>query len=433
MKNKKETNSTDMKKNVSVMVRKIGDFFSTEPQKEKVLSHEDFNVAGDTYYASVSASYKVAQRILIVALVVFIAFSLVTNAREITYDNFYYLIKDFTSASDVGNNTYETLSYESDARQRFVLYRGGIASVSPSKISIFTATGRRTLNKTSSFSSPFAVTSDRYVLFYDTAGTTFSIYNSFSRIYSEELPKPVKCASIADDGSFAVVTENERGYQTTRIYTKNFDFKAVIPSSDYIFSIALDSGREKLSVLSYDSGNGIGVTKLSVYDLSKMKDSKGNKITLDKELEYDGEFPIKCGFTDNNTFAVITDSRVRILNKNFEEKNVSDDYSGGSLTGFFLNSDGVAVSVIKSSTSKIISYDKSGNKLYSKSIYENVLDIGVYGKFLFLQTARGVIRIDAESGDKEELLSGQGKMLIYNGNTVLVCGESKAEYLVFSK
>ena len=184
--------------------QKIGSYFNTEPQKERVLRHEDFNAAGDVYYASVSAHYKVAQRILCLFLVFFLVISVLLNFKEITYDNFFYLLKDFTSAADAGNNYYETLSYESDSRQRFTLYRGGIASVSPSRISIFTATGRRTLNETSGFSSPFAISSDKYVLFYDTAGNTFSIYNSFARVYTEKLDYPVKCASLADDGSFAV-------------------------------------------------------------------------------------------------------------------------------------------------------------------------------------------------------------------------------------
>jgi len=39
--------------------------------------------------------------------------------------------------------------------------------------------------------------------------------------------------------------------------------------------------------------------------------------------------------------------------------------------------------------------------------------------------------IVAQSGQKERLPSGDGKMLLYNEKTVLVCGEAKAEYLLF--
>ena len=413
--------------------KKIGEFFSTEPQKEKVLSHEDFNAAGDVYYATVSASYKVAQRILWLFFVFFMVISIIANFREITYENFFYLAKEFTSAADEGSNNYETLSYESDQRQNFVLYRGGIATVSPSKMSIFTATGRRTLNYTSSFSSPYATSSDKYVLVYDTSGNTFSIYNSFARVYTETLDHPVKCASLADDGSFAIVTRSPGGYWTTRIYTKSFKLKATIPSNEYIFSISMDSSREKLAILTYDTGDGTGETVLKVYDLSGMKDSKGNEIELENETVYRGEFPIKCGFLANNTTAVITDRYVRLLDGEYSEKDRSPSYSSGNITGYFLDSEGVAVSFMQDSVSKLIAYDGSGDLLYEDRVSSNVSDVSVCGSQIFMQTEQGVIKLDPKTAKQQLLTSGQGKMLVYDKNTVLVCGESKAEYLVFEK
>ena len=417
---------------ISTVAKKIGDYFSTEPQKEKVLAHEDFDAAGDTYYANVSAHYKVAQRILFIFLVLFLVFSIITNFSEITYDNFYYLLKDFTSAADAGNNSYETLSYESDSRQNFVLYRGGIATVSPSKISIFTATGRRTLNETSQFSSPYAVASDKYVMFFDTAGNTFSIYNSFARVYSETLEHPVKCASLAEDGSFAVVTQSATGYWTTRIYTKSFNHKATIPSSDYIFGIHLDSAKEKLCVLSYEAGNGTGRTVLSVYDLSKMSDKKGNEIELEEKLTYDGEFPIKCGFLDNGYLALITDSRVRILDRGYEAVEESSDFSGGSITGFYLGEHGAAVSVVDVSSCNVIAYNGKGDEIYNTNVSYNVLDLNIFDGVIFLQIDQGVVRLDPDNNERQLLSAGNGKMLIYNNSTALICGESKAEYLIFN-
>ena len=41
---------------------KVGDYFNPEPQKERVLSKEDFKGAGDVYFASVSAFAKKRQQ-----------------------------------------------------------------------------------------------------------------------------------------------------------------------------------------------------------------------------------------------------------------------------------------------------------------------------------------------------------------------------------
>ena len=70
-KNKEEKGNGSQKKDSDrKFYSKISDLFSAEPQKEKVLRHEDFNGAGDVYYASVSAAYKIASRILLLLLVI---------------------------------------------------------------------------------------------------------------------------------------------------------------------------------------------------------------------------------------------------------------------------------------------------------------------------------------------------------------------------
>ena len=79
--------ASENQKNGKKIFDKIGGFFDPEPQKEKVLSKEDFQGAGDVYYASVSAFYKVFERIMWVLLVLFLAFSILTNYKEITFNN----------------------------------------------------------------------------------------------------------------------------------------------------------------------------------------------------------------------------------------------------------------------------------------------------------------------------------------------------------
>jgi hypothetical protein len=67
---KEEQNEKDGSTERPDFIKKITSYFNPEPQKEKVLRREDFTAAGDTYYATVSAGYKVSQRILIIILAV---------------------------------------------------------------------------------------------------------------------------------------------------------------------------------------------------------------------------------------------------------------------------------------------------------------------------------------------------------------------------
>lgn len=424
--NEERDNAAEQNTRIPAFAKKIGRFFSPEPQKEKVLRQEDFQAAGDAYYATVSAGYKVAQRFLWLLFILFMIFSILFHYKEITYDNFFYLMRDFSSAVDSETTSYESISYESSPGQHFSLYRGGVAVVSPSQISAFTTTGRRTLQTTSDFSAPFVVSSDQYMLVYDTAGKSFSVYNSFAKVYTEKLSYPVTGACFAEDGTFAVLTR-EAGHRTVvHIYDPNENFERdTYRWNAYIFDIAMDSDTDRVVFVYYGVGDGTGETMLSFRNRSTLEEIASVKLS--------GEFPLDCGFMENNKFALVTDEAVRIFGSSLEDAIAETyEYQGGSVTGYSITPQGVAVSTMRSSQNEVFAFDKAGNLLYNDSIDANVTDIGLFSEYLFLQTETGVIRLNVKNSTKETLACGNGKMLLYNAHTAVVCGESKAQYLIFS-
>lgn len=406
----------------SSIIRKLGDMFKPEPQKEKVLRREDFTAAGDTYYANVSVGYKISQRIFVIILVVFLVFSLITNFSEITYDNFFYLLKDFSTAVDMESSNYDILSYDSNTRHFFSLFRGGLTVVNPSNISVFTATGRRTINMTSPFSSPCVESSGKYFIIYDTAGNTFSVYNSFSRIYTQTLEYPVTSACFADNGYMAIITRDISHKSLINVYNKNFKLLYTVPSDKYAYDVEMNSDADKLAISYYGIGDGSGKSEIKIMTLSNVQEVE--------TISIDGEFLLKCGFISDSIFSVITDKSIRIYNKNFEETEMLPYYNS-VVSGYDINEYGAAVSYTYNSSNVAIAFDKEGNLLCNEVVDSNIKDISIYDDHIFLRTDDGVIRINGKNMREEFLNSGQGKMLIYNVNTALVCGDSKAEYLVF--
>ena len=200
-----------------------------------------------------------------------------------------------------------------------------------------------------------------------------------------------------------------------------------LKSDDFVFDVVASRERESLALLSYEAGDGTGRTTLSMREYSSLEEVQA--------LAFDGEFPIACGFLEGNRFALVTDSHIRIFDSKMEEISISEDYSEGNVTGYTMTSQGVAVSAIVASQNMIYAFDQSGQVLCEDYVGFNVSDIGIYGSYLFLQTEQGVWRLNPKNNRETERLqslpSGNGKMLIYNEKTVLVCGESKAEYLIF--
>lgn len=426
IKNIKEKAEKFMSEHSDGWLGKIGSYFDPEPQKEKVLRHEDFNAAGDVYYADVSVAYKIAERVFWLMFVFFLVFSISLNYKDITYDNFYYLFKDFSSAVDAGASDYETLSYDSDSRQSFQLYRGGLATVSPSATSIYTATGRRTIRENIAYSAPFMVCSDKYVLIYDSSGNSFSIYNSFSRIFTETLEYPITDACFAEDGRFAIATRDHDSKSVIYIYDKDFRVLAKYGLDEYIFDVSIDSDNNRISMLYYDAGNGTGRTMFMVRDLNNIK----KEIST---MHFDGEFPLGIKSFEKGKIGVITDYAVRIFDDKLGESEMIE-YFDREIIDFELSDHGIVIATAKNAKSYIIAFDNSGDLIYNNSIGFNVTEVGLFEDFVFVNTGTGVARFSIKDKEKNEFLPcDKGKLLIYDAETALVCGTSKAVYLVYGK
>lgn len=423
--NEAQESENKAKKKKGKFFNRVGGFFDPEPQKERVLSKEDFKGAGDVYFASVSAFYKVIERILWAALILFVVFALLTNYKEITYNNFFYLIKDFSSAVDSETSNYQILSYDSDKRQKFALFRGGIASASPSSVSVFTTSGRRTLRNNNDYYSPNLVACEKYVLVYDSAGGSFSLYNSFSKVYNRTLEDPITDAVFAEDGSFAVATRQADIKTVIYLYGKNIKQRGHISQSDYVFDMSLNSSDGRFATVAYDVGVGMGETTVTFYDVASTNSAKNLF-----EYSIDGEFPYACAYLESGNLAVITNQSIRIFNDKFEEIDRESFYEA-SVGSFNVNRSG-AVAVVGTGTLRTVyAFDSKGKLIYNNPIGENILKSDIVGEYLFLQTATGVIRINTDDKTREFLASDQGSMLVYSEDTAIVCGEAKAEYLVF--
>ena len=404
---------------------RVGGFFDPEPQKERVLSKEDFKGAGDVYFASISAFYKVIERILWVLLILFLVFSLLTNYKEITFNNFFYLLKDFSSAVDSETSNYQILSYDSDKRQKFALFRGGIVSASPSSVSVFTTSGRRSLRNNNDYYSPNLVACDKYVLVYDSASSSFSVYNSFSKVYNQTLEDPITDAVFAEDGSFAVATRQADIKTVIHLYGKNIKERGYVPQNDYVFDISLSSSEGRLATIASDVGNGTGETIVTVYDVGSASTAK--KLF---ELSIEGEFPLSCAYLENGKLAVVTNGSIRIFDKDFKQTK-NESFYEATVSAFNVSENGAVAVVSSGSVKTVYAFNAKGTLVYNRPIGENVTKADIVGDYLFLQTASGVIRINTDSKTRQFLSSSKGSMLVYSEDTAIVCGEAKAEYLVF--
>ena len=406
----------------------ISKYFTAEPEKERVLREENFDAAGEVYYANVCAWYKVMGRIFLAFLAIFSIISVTVNFKHITYDNFFFLIKDFSTAVDTESVNYETLSYDASSEQSFCLYRGGLAVVSRSNVSAFTATGRRTLNSNDSYSKPYAVSSGKYLLVYDMGDGNMSLYNSFAKVYGEKLDYPVTAASFSQQGSFAILTRSEKYESEIIVYSKDFKKLVNFKRGSFAIDISLDADAKRLGAIYCDTENGMISTSVVFYDLERHEKTV--------EYTYVGEFPLSCSFLDGGGFAAISDGAVRIFDKALKEKEKSNSYSSGTVSAVWCDENYAAISVndgISGDRNNLVVFDKKGKLIYNDTVRSYVEQLSVCEDYAFIKNADGVLRIGLSDNSLEQLEAGDGRMLVYDGKTALLCAEAKAIYLKFKE
>ncbi len=439
-KNKKDGDAAEKESGKNAFFDKVLGYFSADPQKEKILRREDFHAAGDPYYATVSARYKVAQRVLVLLLVAFLLLSIFTNIKEITYGNLFYFVRDFGNAVDIASVDHETLSYDVYKNQNFSLYRGGIAAVSPSNISVYTATGRRTLKSRADFVAPYAVCSEKYVLVYDMSGNSFALYNSFSKVYAESLDAPITDAAISDSGVFAVVTSSSGYRSVIKVYNKNLKLIGKYSKDMFSIDIAIDKSGERMAVLFYDIGDGLGRTVLRIYDISNRatsedKDPDEDRILYESTLSR--QFPLSCDFLEDGKLSVITNASVSVITQNKKEYDVYESLSyDEDVSAAFTGASGSAVALRSGAlndANRIIAFGSDGDLIYDDIIRDSAKQLFILGNYIFVRTDTGVLRFDISSRETEKYTCPSGNMLVYDESTVIICGESKAVYIKFGR
>lgn len=406
---------------------RLSRYFTTEPEKQRVLRHEDFDAAGDTYYAVVSARYKVAQRISLTLFILFVLLAVMFNIKSITFDNLFYLVKDLGAAADAGNTNYESLAYDAASDQSFELYRGGLAVVSRTNVSSFTSTGRRTLNTSADYSNPIAVSNEKYLFVYDMGDSGFDVYNSFAKIHSERTDYPIYDMAFAENGSFVTLSRSEEFMSVLTVYTESFNKLAAYKKDLYCIDVSIDKNGERLGAVYVGSDDGIVSTHVVFYDLRK-------QIKID-EYVYSGEFPLGCSFLDGGGFVMVSDSSAVVYDRRLEEKYISESYADRSVSGIYCDGEYVAVAVndgVIVDLNEIIVFNKSGELIYDEMLLSGVSELSVHGGYLFVKNGDGVMRVGLKNGATELLESKGGKMFVYDTSTVIVCLPSKAVYLDFN-
>ena len=381
------------------------------------------------YYEAVSQRFGLAQVFLYLALLAFVAVSLLANTELITYQNLYYFVKDLNAATERVDVLHsDAISYPTNVSQDFTLYRQGLAVAGNTSVTVFTATGRQTVSRNVQYQNPVAVGTGKYLLVYELEGNQYSLYNSYTQIHTGKSSAPIRCATMSPCGMYAVVTESEQYSSVVELYSSDFELMGRYSYPDYVTDVAIDDKGNHLAVLVSRVQDGAFLTELKIYQ------PKSDQIY--SQLELGNGLGLQCGFTDSGHLSVLCGDGVYYVSVRGKLL-MEMPFEGQTLTAFDMTSQG-CVAVLKKSGNildhSVIVFDKSGKEIYRGELKQNVQSVAMGDKEFFVMNPDGITRILTASGEETYLpCETDGRvMLVLDDGRILLCSPQRAAYYRFS-
>lgn len=365
--------------------------------------------------------YRLYKFIAITVLVVFLIGGLVLFENDITIENLRYLIKylDFSSSGAFSDGS--VIYYNADVANRFHVFRGDLALVNSSGVSLYDRRGSIVMSDSYSMSNPTSVCGDRYLVIYDMGGHQVRLYNSFSLLYDKTFSYPVQSVSINKDGSFCVVT-SQKNYHSA-VYVYDNDFKEIHKwlSADKFAVEAYLSDQNILSISAVHVENGDLISDLIRLEIGK-KDGK-------KILSVKDEMPLSQK-TDKKGTLFFTDRALRYVTK---EAKVQKDtkFPAESLKKIVLGDQISAV--LQDELSVGVSYrlrifDSTGNEIRSHKFSTSVRDIQIWEDTVYVLTNTELVVLEEGEDVFIQKLDGDySEFGVLSHKQIILCSDTEAQ------
>ena len=391
------------------------------------LPDADAGAVRNEYYIAVSRRYKLSRLITLALFMIYVLIMLATHSEDITIANLQYLIRDINKSADEAG-AFSGVSYSAEPIQRFDIHRGELAYVTGRQISLISATGGVGLTSELSYENPALDSGEKYLMLYDIGGTSFSIYNSFSELYSGETEFTIISGDMSESGSFVLVAESRERRATVYLYDANFELRSKYSKSEYVSDAALSDDGTRLAMTEFGASDGSFYTDLCVYEPGVDEPVNESRIA--------GEYPLSVECVPNG-FCVMTTAGVYYYTSDGEPTGSYAFGGGVGLANVDKLGGRIAYTMPENALgteNRVVILDAGGTVCYNAIIEEKVTDISILGAQLAILTPSHAVLIDAETGAQvSRLISASAKRLIATGSgTALLCTSSSAKTIDFT-
>ncbi len=383
---------------------------------------DEGNDAYNDFYASVSVLFRIASFIFLIAFLVFIVYSAVGSQEAFTYENLEFVVRNFAlTLEENRDESVYAIKYNPDSSRSFALLGNKFALCGNTGISIFSSTGRLTCSDSFAFKNPIMVTSDKYALVYDSGNCDYVIYNSFSKVHSQSLEKPIRSACMAPNGYYAFITSSVEYNSTVEVYNDDFELVNRFNKSGYIVDVDMHNNQVLITTVEGSADNALYDIQILVYDLTD-----GKTIST---VELNSSFPLACKISSSGFFLVCKDETITYDIVTDNQNRYS--YNESIISDFELANDKVAL--LLEMPGYDISFDyvvinEHSSVLYDYQVKSTVYDIEFCGDNSCLLTDSKILVYNSttEKTIPLDVVSTEYRLLAYSSDDLYLCTSSSA-------
>jgi len=347
-----------------------------------------FDAPQNRYYENISANLGILQVILYLSLFAFVVLSFLRNTNLITYRNFYYFFKDLNaSAETVDVLTTDSVTYQTSDQQSFAIYRKGLAVAGNDRVTVFTATGRQTVSESIQYRNPVAVGSGKYLLVYEMGGTQYSVYNSYTCIFTGKSDHPIRGADVSENGMYALLSSSDEYTSVVSLYSNGFSLLNRYNKTGYVMDVSIRRDGEQVAILTSSVSGALFQTSLEIFRPGKTEPMQTAELSRSMGLD--------CSFTDGGRVAVLCGDGLYFIRTNGDLSKAFDT-EGYTVRNAVLDENGAALFLgtsVSSEKNNIIIFDKNGKMLYNESVEWNVEQMVRCENAVFGLNAHGIVRV----------------------------------------
>ena len=383
----------------------------------------------ESYWARIASRYTVIWRVLLIVLILFTVLFMLLFSRAFTYDSIFCFFKDLQTVSAFVPPDYGTVSATFEEGEHTALsYRGGVAFVNSGGVEVYSPDGHRLLNVDRVFSTPRAVASRKYLLAYDSGGTTFSVTNSYTELFHGETEFPILGATVSDSGHFALITTSDEVLSQVLLYDNNFNLIQRFRRASATVGVSLSDNGKRIALIGATAESGTPQSVLEIFRLGEA--------APELSLGFQNEFPLSVAFTGNKYFAIFTNRALRCCHLDGDIK--AEVALNGNPVGLDVNSNGILLALETdeiSAAHRILALDAKGNTLYDGSHEGDITALKMGERELFWLSGDRAVRLDTDTKKVTERSIEQGAtdMFCVGDGQLRLVYPAKVEYLVFEE